>query len=409
MSQSMSSKTFSTYEKALERLYQIGVFRRERKDTDQVVKLHSALGNPARNFPSIQVAGTNGKSSVSKKIAAGLQQSGLKVGLFTSPHLISLCERISINDVMIEKEEVVTRLQALFDLAKDLRPSFFDYLTVLSAQYFAENEVDVAVYEVGLGGLKDATNIISPILSVITSISFDHKAQLGNTLEEIAQEKAGIIRPGVPVVLGPNARYDAILDTANALSSYVMAMEPADEHYEMENRSIAKKALTVLRKHYPLTDEQIDNGVRVTPPCRFQEVPYEGKILLFDVAHNPDALKHLIKGIDLRYPRKEVQFIFGMAHDKAHRDCIEVIKAKGKGIHLPKVDHGRLADPKVLYPFFEGHDNTHLYDSVSLALQAALKTDDLIVVCGSVYIMESVLESTSSTVSLSGYDPSCMP
>ena len=396
MSREKPLKTFSDYEQTLERLYQIGVYRRDRKTLGAALKLHTALGNPAHKFPSVHVAGTNGKSSVAKKIAAGLQAAGLKVGLYTSPHLICLCERIAINGETISREEVTERLNRLFDLAteKDLRPSFFDYLTALSADYFLENNVDIAVYEVGLGGRLDATNMIKPILSVITSIGLDHVEILGDTVEKIAAEKAGIIRTGIPVVLGPAAGYDVIYEKAKEKSAPILAVASLHENYEFENRAIAKKALEMLQKTYPITDDHIETGIRVTPPCRFQEYTLNGRTLVFDVAHNPQALTRLIKAAEMRYPRKKLQFIFGSAIDKDWSGCVRIIGKCATRIYLPQIEHMRLSKASDLQKCFEdeGYSNATACKDAEHALQEALKGDDLIIVCGSIYIMEKILD-----------------
>ena len=168
-----------------------------------VKALAEIFGNPQQRLRCIHVAGTNGKGSTSHSLAAVLQSAGYKVGLFTSPHLVDFRERIRINGYMISREEVASFVDRYIAMKPDgLEPSFFELTTMMAFEWFAANEVDFAVIEVGLGGRLDSTNIITPILSVITNISFDHMAQLGNTLTAIAGEKAGIIKPGVPVVAG---------------------------------------------------------------------------------------------------------------------------------------------------------------------------------------------------------------
>lgn len=169
---------------------------------DGVKALSEAFGNPHKSLKTIHIGGTNGKGSVSSLIASVLQESGRKVGLFTSPHLIDFRERIRINGQMISEEGVVEFIRRFQELTLPLEPSFFELTTVMAFDWFAKNDVDVAVIEVGLGGRLDSTNIITPDLCIITNISLDHNAQLGNTLESIALEKAGIIKPSVPVIVG---------------------------------------------------------------------------------------------------------------------------------------------------------------------------------------------------------------
>lgn len=173
---------------------------------DTVMALSEAFGNPHNGLKSIHVGGTNGKGSTAHSIAAVLQAVGYKVGLFTSPHLIDFRERIKINGEMIPREEVVNFVERFRQIPHLPRPSFFELTTVMAFDWFRRSGVDIAVIEVGLGGRLDSTNIITPLLSVITNISFDHTAQLGDTLREIAREKAGIIKPGVAVVIGEAER-----------------------------------------------------------------------------------------------------------------------------------------------------------------------------------------------------------
>ena len=169
-------------------------------DSAQVMRETAPLlGNPEKAFPAIHVTGTNGKGSVSHKIAKALQSSGLRVGLYTSPHLISFCERIQVNGIPIPEETSRQGLLKLFEMGKDL--FFFEIATLLAFEYFRDQKVDVAIVEVGIGGFHDATNIVQPILSIITSVACDHEDLLGNTLEKIAYEKSGIIKPSIPVVI----------------------------------------------------------------------------------------------------------------------------------------------------------------------------------------------------------------
>jgi len=172
--------------------------------TSQALDKH--FGFPHRNFHSIHIAGTNGKGSVSNMLAAILQQAGYRVGLYTSPHLVDFRERIRINGEMIPKKEVVAFVEKNMGLFEELKPSFFEMTVAMAFDYFSRQDVQVAVIEAGLGGRLDSTNIIDPVLSVITNISFDHMDLLGNTLEKIAIEKAGIIKPGIPVIIGEKDR-----------------------------------------------------------------------------------------------------------------------------------------------------------------------------------------------------------
>lgn len=197
-----------TYPQTLDYLYErLPMFSRIGKaalkpDLTNTIKLCAALGDPHTKFKSVHIAGTNGKGSTSHALAAVFQHAGYRTGLYTSPHLIDFRERIRINGTPVNKEWVVNFVDKYKDLVEDIKPSFFEITVAMAFAAFAEEQVDIAIIETGLGGRLDSTNIITPLLSIITNISYDHKDLLGNTLAEIAAEKAGIIKPNVPVVIG---------------------------------------------------------------------------------------------------------------------------------------------------------------------------------------------------------------
>src|SRR3990172_465686 len=200
------------YDKTIERLYNASNLLGSKLGLQNVDRLDEVLGYPRRHYPCIHVAGSNGKGSVATKIAKALEFSGYRVGLYTSPHLSSFRERICVNSALISEEEVVKGMEAIFEIvdAGSIPATFFEMTTFLAFEHFRKSNVDVAIFEAGLGGRLDATNVIHPLLSVITSISLEHVEILGGTLEKIAFEKAGIIKQEVPVVLGPYARFRAI-------------------------------------------------------------------------------------------------------------------------------------------------------------------------------------------------------
>lgn len=324
----------------------------------QMKRADERLGSPHEKFKTIHVAGTNGKGSVCMKTASVLEQTGLKVGLYTSPHLWDFTERIQINGVKIPKRSA----EALLDKIVHPELSFFDCLTLMAFLYFAEEKVDVAVIEAGLGGRFDATNVISPILSVITSIGLDHMAILGDTLEEIAQEKAGIIKPGVPLVVGPSA--------ARFFPSAVhVAHEP---FYELENQSIAKRALQEIGVFET-------RGLEKNPPCRFEQ---RGG-LLFDVAHNPQAFERLAQGLQFHFPGKKFPFYLAFSKDKDWRSCVEVIKPFATSIQMIEGTSPRL---KKDYPGFEKVRPSDVKEGV---------------VAGSFYIIAEIQNSEGALLRLS--------
>jgi dihydrofolate synthase/folylpolyglutamate synthase len=280
-------------------------------------QLDARLGFPHRRFRSIHVGGTNGKGSVATKIASVLQSKGNRVGLYTSPHISTYRERIRINGDMIPESFAETTLPNIYD--PSLSP--FDLLTALAFLYFAANQVDYAVIEVGLGGRFDATNVIEPILTVITSIGLEHTAILGGTLEKIAFEKGGIVKPPAPLIVG-----------ASAAPFFPNAIHvEAHPFFELENRAIAKRALQELGIHSY-------EGLEVRPPCRFQQV---GDLIL-DVAHNPQAFDGLFRALQSHFPGKKFPFFLGFSKDKDWEACVEIIRPLASEITFLKTENPRL-------------------------------------------------------------------
>ncbi|HSX25447.1 MAG TPA: Mur ligase family protein [Chlamydiales bacterium] len=289
-------------------------------------KLDHLLGHPHHAFRSIHIGGSNGKGSVATKIAASLQAQGYKTGLYTSPHLFSFTERIQINGKPIEEKRAEAILETLFPLSQGL--SFFDLLTATSFIYFAQEKIDYGVIEVGLGGRLDATNLIHPILAVITSISLEHTALLGSTPEAIAKEKGAIAKPGVSLIVGPKA--------APYFPNAIHAPPSAVPFYDLENQSIARTALDHL--HIPATH------LEARPPCRFQKV---GDIL-FDVAHNPDAFRRLAEALTYHHPGEKFPFYLAFSEDKDWKQCLDIIQPYASQITFVKTNIPRLVDPEIL-------------------------------------------------------------
>lgn len=248
-----------TYKETIDYLYtQLPMFHREGKSAykanlDNIIALSLAFNNPEKKFKSVHVAGTNGKGSVCHMIASVLQHAGYKTGLFTSPHLLDFRERIKVNGKMVTEDYIVSFVHKHKKLLEDIQPSFFEMTTIMAFEYFVQEKVDIAVIETGLGGRLDATNIIMPLVSAITNISFDHVDILGNSLEEIAAEKAGIIKPGIPVIVGEkNIQVNNIFkQKAKASNSRITF---ADEEFSAKNISnidLNEQQFLVEKKKYP--------------------------------------------------------------------------------------------------------------------------------------------------------------
>lgn len=352
--------------------------RGNEKNLIAMQKIDAAQNHPHHRFASIHVAGTNGKGSVTTKIATALQKSGRKVGLYTSPHISTFRERIQVDGHLMELEFAEHYLPWLFSFIEkeNLQPSFFELLTSMAFEYFAQQQVDVAVLEVGLGGGLDATNIVTPILSVITSIDYDHMQILGSTLDEIAQAKAGIIKPNVPVVVGPHAMLSPIIDAAG---KNLIAAPQANGYYDHENSAIARAALEYLR----VPESAIASGVQIRPPCRFQVV--DSLPVILDVAHNPDGFSHLAQALELFYPDQKFHVALAMGQGKDPVQCVEKIQGCASKISCVSNGHPRLYAAADLLSLLQnnGFENLHLAES----LDDVLSLHEPTVVCGSFYIM----------------------
>src|SRR5581483_3946184 len=331
------------YQELIKKLYSVNRFHGMRLGLETVEHLLHFFGSPHLALQAIHIAGTNGKGSVTLKIASALQSAGYSVGLYTSPHIASFRERIRINGTMITEEEVVCHLSSLFHVIeqKGIEPSLFEITTALGFLFFAEKKVDYVVLETGLGGRLDATNICNPLLSVITSISLDHTQILGNTLEKITYEKAGIIKNNVPVVIGPRVPEKVILPIAKAKKAPLYRVEEMNEDFEEENRCIARKALQVLGQKIPLSQSDIEIGIQKIPLCRFEIVPHQILMkhfenapfrVILDVAHNPDGIEHLFSKVKKTFPRKSIHTVYAASQDKDTQGCLQIILQNSKSI-----------------------------------------------------------------------------
>ena len=345
----------STYRELTEFLFSMNRSKELKTDLSVPLEMAEKLGHPERAFPTVHVAGTNGKGTVAYKIARVLQDNGYRVGLFSSPHLFTYRERIQINGEMISEEAVAEGLKKILPLTTS--PKFFEVTTMLAFDYFARHEVDVAVIEAGLGGRLDATNIITPLLSIITSVDWDHVPILGNNLEEIAYEKSGIIKLGIPCIIGKNASYDVI-------------MEKGDPLFVVSNHSgaIARKALKLL----PFESEDL-SGLDMDPPCRYEK---HGDLIL-DVAHNPAALKRLFQRVKSEYPERKIHVLFGMASDKDIKGALEIVSKVSDSLLFLTPHHPRL------FPY-----NKTVTAEEGLAF--AKSENAVCVVTGSFYIMKDL-------------------
>lgn len=372
--------------------------------------LDEHFGHPHRAYKTVHIAGTNGKGSCSHSIAAILQTAGYRVGLYTSPHLVDFRERIRVNGEPISQQRVIDFVENERAFFEPLHPSFFELTTALAFLYFKEQKVDVAVIEVGLGGRLDCTNIITPVLSVITNISFDHTQFLGNTLAMIAGEKAGIIKPGVPVVVGedlPETRPVFEAKAKEQSAPIIFAQDApidltglhTDLHgaYQQKNMNTVLTTVPLLRHVFSISDNDISTGLanvcRLTGLRGRWETLREKPRVVCDTGHNVGGWQYLAPQIKAQKCRT-LRIVFGMVDDKDINTVMTM---------LPKtaVYYWAQASSKRAFPSakvaeagsahgLKGTDCGSVADAYAKALAEA-SADDFIFVGGSSYIVADLL------------------
>lgn len=431
------SKTTTPYQKTLDYLYsQLPMFQRTgaaafKKDLTNIRKLCEALGNPQEQFRSIHIAGTNGKGSVAYMLSAILQAHGYKTGLYVSPHYKDFRERIRINGTYVSRQFIIDFTQKIKPLAEGIQPSFFEMTVAMAFAYFAEQQVDVAVVEVGMGGRLDSTNMLTPVLSVITNIGYDHMQFLGDTLPLIAGEKAGIIKPGVPVVIGEThpetqsvfeqkatqekapiifadqhfraqVKASTLLQTTfdvyqNEQLRYADLQVNAYGDYQMKNVQAVLQAAELLRAAFKLEDEKIRYGLEyLRALTRFVgrwQLLGEQPTVLCDSAHNEDGLRSAIQQLK-KIPHHNLHIVFGVVQDKDVSRMLALLPREAR-YYFAKADIPRGLDAKQLQEKAKTFDlEGKTYTSVKNALRAAKRQatpDDLIFVGGSVFVVAEVL------------------
>lgn len=383
----------------LERLFNLNSSLGMKFGLRNMQNLQQIFDFPDRKFVSIHVAGTNGKGSVCTKIAATFTQAGYKTGLYTSPHLSSFCERIQIDGKMIAQKTVLDMLSKLFNLIdeKRIQATFFELTTCLAFNYFANQNVEIAVIETGLGGRLDATNVLIPHLSIITSIGLDHTEILGTTEEKITWEKGGIIKKGVPVIIGPSVPLPIIRTISTEMNSDCYQIDETFEDFEEENRAIAKKALQILSQDFALSQKNIEKGIERKPPNRFEII--EGSpLIILDVAHNPAGLKALFKTIRQKFSNAPLRIFFGLSKNKDVDTCLQLIEAEGTHFHLIKAQGERGQDVNILHTLLQKkirrgqkiYKHEKISEGLDLAIQKASRSGEMLVICGSFFIMSEI-------------------
>lgn len=417
------------YKQAIDYLYnKRPAFERQGADgykpgLETTISLDNAFGNPHTKYRVIHVAGTNGKGSVSHMLAAILQAQGYKVGLYTSPHFVDFSERIKVDGHNIPHNKVIAFVKELSDRKLGSEASFFELTTALAFKYFEECEIDIAVVEVGLGGRLDCTNIVTPILSIITNISLDHTEFLGNTLQEIASEKAGIIKPGIPVVVGESNRETkpVFIEKALAGNSPITFAHESDEikelsrsdgftclttetfgqlkcqlagSYQRHNILTVLEAVKTLRKHdIAISDPAVKTGLeRVCEMTSFRgrwtilkAEPYT----VCDSAHNEAGLTEAMSQLaEIHY--QELHFVIGVMADKDVEKILSFLPKRAI-YYFTQADTPRALKASALQ-LMAGRNGLkgEAYPSVQTACEAALKAahnDDAVYVGGSMYVL----------------------
>ncbi len=404
-----------TYEETVEYLFHVTpVFEKTgasayKEGLSNTHALDEHFGHPHRQFKTIHVAGTNGKGSCSHTLAAILQSAGYKVGLYTSPHLVDFRERIRINGQCISKEYVVDFVEQERSFFEPLHPSFFELTTAMAFKYFAEQAVDIAVIEVGLGGRLDCTNIITPVLSIITNISFDHTQFLGNTLAKIAGEKAGIIKKNVPVVIGETTPetlpvFQKKAAAKSAPLHLADAFEVAHDYdfelkglYQQKNKQTILCAVNCLKDVFTIPEEAIKIGMahvcELTGLTGRWQTLQTRPLVICDTGHNVGGWQYLAEQIKAQ-TCKTLRIVFGMVDDKDINTVMQLLPKQAVYYFTQASSHRAIPVHKVQEigkaHQLEGTTFSNVKDAYQQALSDA-HPDDFIFVGGSSYLVADLL------------------
>lgn len=426
------------YEETLHFLYeQLPMFQRQgrtafKKDLTNIRVLCAQLREPQESFPSIHIAGTNGKGSTAHLLSAILQAQGYKVGLYTSPHYRDFRERIRVNGKLMEEDAVVEFVEEQRPAIDKAQPSFFEITVAMAFWYFREQNVDIAVIETGLGGRLDSTNILFPQLSIITNIGFDHQDFLGETLQEIAGEKAGIIKPETPVVIGKthyrtrwvfldrardlkapiryaDVHYDAALQSSEAGCNHYKVWYNDECIYEdlevgllgpyqYENIQTVLQSVKSLRSlGFKIKEKALLKGLRdvvsLTGMLGRWQILQEKPLCITDAAHNEDGLRTVMQQLD-SMPKKQLHIVLGVVKEKRLGHLLALFPQDAQYyLCTPDVPRG-LPTPALRQAMDRQGFQSQSYDSVAAAYQAALEAadeEDLVFVGGSTFVVAEVV------------------
>lgn len=439
------------YQETVEFLYsKLPMFSRQgtaayKKDLHNTVALLESLDHPERKFKSVHIAGTNGKGSSSHLLAAIFQSAGYKTGLYTSPHLYDFRERIKINGDMVSEDFVIEFVQTCLPTIEKIEPSFFEVTVAMAFAWFAKQQVDIAIIEVGLGGRLDSTNVITPEISVITQIGKDHMNMLGNTLSAIAFEKAGIIKQGVPVVIGeihpetkPVFEEQAQLKQASLffaedylpiidIKQHSNSLDVTFKHsflqpttytcdlpgwYQARNMRTVLTTTHILRElgwnlHEEAVRTGLSNSKSINGLMGRWEVLQSKPTVIADVGHNEDGIKVILEQLS-KSTYKHLHIVFGMAKDKEIENVLQLLP-KHATYYFTQASIPRALDAHVLREMavnhkLEGTTILSVNQALTTAMQQASK-DDLILVCGSIFIVAEIDRSIFQQSNLTATAP----
>ena len=382
----------NNYKKATDLLTSQGKFY-IKLGLERIYAVLDLMGNPQNNLKCIHIAGTNGKGSVCAIISTILTQAGYKTGLFTSPHIFRYTERIKIDNNEINEDIFADKIFKINELAQknNIHLTEFEILTAVMFEYFAENNVDYAVIEVGLGGRYDSTNVISnPLCSIITTIDLDHTDRLGDTIEKIAEEKSGIIKTNCPVVVSKNNKGFEIIKSHTTNNQLFIAKKynyndlSLKGNYQKENLNLALTSIELLLPN--LDKNIIQNALKhVVHHGRFEY--FENKKILVDGAHNPNGIKVLRENLNIYFKNYKKRFIFGCLKNKNYPEMINLLFEKNDEIYFNHFNH----------------QNSATYDELSSVCKYPSKEyngklpkfDGITVICGSLYMINEVSKELS--------------
>jgi dihydrofolate synthase / folylpolyglutamate synthase len=373
---------------------------------DNIIDICELLDNPQNKFKTIHLAGTNGKGSVCNMLASILTQSGYTVGLFTSPHLLDFRERIRINGEVIPENYVIDFVKNNNSVFNKIKPSFFEWSTALAFNYFESNKVDIAFIETGLGGRLDSTNIITPLVSVITSIGIDHTQYLGNTLEDIAKEKGGIIKANIPVVLGEGIEMQSVFEKIASKNNSPVHIATQNNNqplsslkgdFQKNNVATAIAVIDLIQQPFSkVTSESISKGllsIKTNTGLRGRwETLQNSPKVIADIGHNVHAIKQTVKELELE-TYNNLHIIWGMVAEKEVDKVINLLP-KNANYYLCTPNIPRALSTKELEKSFAEKQTKISFSSCSEAYRSAIKSansNDLILVGGSTFVVSEIL------------------